>query len=75
MSRIFELQRHLPAGQFSLVNDRIMDLAKSVEIQGFGGIKLNTLKRESIVRFLNSEFKGIFITSPGVLLAFWKFIK
>jgi hypothetical protein len=66
MDKLLELRNLLPAGQAGLVKDLVKDLALSLEIQGFGRIKLNELRRETIVRTLNPEFKRVLTTtSPG----------
>ena len=71
MQKMFELKKHLPVSQADLVNNMIRDLAKSVEILGFGRAKLNEARRETIVGSLNSEFKSVLTaTSPGDGLLF-----
>ena len=71
IEKLFELKSLIPAGQASKINDIVKDLAKSIEIQGFGRTKLNSLRRETIVKSLNPEFKALLTTtSPGSGLLF-----
>ena len=66
ITQLLELKKLIPAGQAGLVNNMVRDLAGSIEVQGFGRLKLNELRRDNIVAALNSEFSSLVTaTSPG----------
>jgi hypothetical protein len=71
MQQILEIKKLLPASQAGLVNDSMKQIAKSIEILGFGRIKLNENRRSNIVASLNPGFKRLLTeTSPGEGLLF-----
>lgn len=66
ISQLLELKAILPATQALSINELIRELAKSTEILGFSRYKLTEIRRESVVKCLNPEFKGMLTTtSPG----------
>lgn len=66
MEKILELKQLLPVGQAGIIKTLIKPLADSVEILSFGKCKLNTLRRDAIVKSLNPEFRSLTSsTSPG----------
>jgi hypothetical protein len=71
MEELLELRRILPSGQADVVKGIIKKLAASIEVQGFGRLKMNQMRREQVVKSLNPEFKSLLTaTSPGDDLLF-----
>ena len=66
METLLNMRRHLPPSQSDSVKSLIKDLAASTEILSFGRTKLNSLRRDTVVRSLNPEFRSLISnTSPG----------